>query len=112
MTVRPPVGTAAAGQATGGGQDSSRGVALWVQPRASRDAVIGEHAGRVAIRLQAPPVDGAANAALVCFLARRLDCPPGTVRLLRGQTGRRKLVAVDGMTAAELRSRLLALSGS
>jgi uncharacterized protein (TIGR00251 family) len=87
-------------------------VELWIQPRASREAVIGERDGRVAIRLQAPPVEGAANSALIRFLARSLGCPASAVRLLRGHRGRRKLVAVAGLSAAELRGRLLALSDS
>lgn len=87
-------------------------LALWIQPRAERDAVVGERNGMVAIRLQAPPVDGAANAALSRFLARRLGCCTTSVRLLRGERGRRKWVEVEGLTAAELKRRLLALSGS
>jgi uncharacterized protein len=87
-------------------------VALWIQPRAARDAVIGEREDMVAIRLQAPPVDGAANAALLRFLARRLGCSASAVTLLRGQRGRRKWVAVTGLSAAELKRRLLALSDS
>ena len=66
----------------------------------------------MAIRLQAPPVDGAANAALIRFLARSLGCPARSVQLLRGERGRRKLVAVEGMAADELRRRLLALRSS
>ena len=57
-------------------------------------------------------MDGAANAALVRFLARRLGCPASAVRLLRGERGRRKWVEVDGFLAAELRRRLLGLSDS
>ena len=87
------------------------GVPLWIQPRAACDAVVGEHDGMVAIRLQAPPVDGAANAALIRFLARGLGCARADVQLLRGQGGRRKWVAVRGMEAGELRRRLLALRG-
>ena len=85
---------------------------LWIQPRAGSDAVVGERQDMVAIRLQAPPVDGAANAALIRFLARRLCCPASAVHLLRGAKGRRKWVAVEGLTAAELRRRLLQLSDS
>lgn len=85
---------------------------LWIQPRASREAVIGEREDMVAICLQAPPVDGAANAALIRFLARRLGRPASAVRLVRGEKGRRKWVEVQGLTAAELRRRLLQLSDS
>jgi uncharacterized protein (TIGR00251 family) len=107
-----PRNAEAADKAENDGPDSTTALPLWIQPRASSDAVVGEREGMVAIRLQAPPVDGAANAALIRFLARSLGCPATAVRLLRGQRGRRKLVAVEGKTAAELRSRLLALSGS
>ena len=66
----------------------------------------------VAIRLQAPPVDGAANAALLRFLARALGCPTTSVQLLRGERSRCKWVAVEDIPAAEVKRRLLALSDS
>jgi uncharacterized protein (TIGR00251 family) len=87
--------------------EAARALALWIQPRASRDAVVGEREGRVVIRLQAPPVDGGANAALLRFLAHRLGCPTASVHLLRGERSRCKWVAVDGLNAEELRQRLL-----
>lgn len=99
-------------QQAGADGECGSALALWIQPRASADAVIGERDGMVAIRLQAPPVDGAANTALMRFLARRLGCPATAVRLLRGERGRRKWVAVEGLTAAELKCRLLGLSGA
>ncbi|MEI6029805.1 MAG: DUF167 domain-containing protein [Synechococcaceae cyanobacterium ELA739] len=83
-------------------------VALWIQPRASWDAVVGERDGAIAIRLQAPPVDGAANQALVRFIASRLGVPPRDVQLVRGLTGRRKWVSVAGLESALVRQRLLA----
>lgn len=94
------------------GADGSAALPLWIQPRAASDAVVGERQEMVAIRLQAPPVDGAANAALIRFLARRLGCPTAAVRLLHGERGRHKWVAVEGLTVAELRSRLLQRCGS
>ena len=93
-------------------EEGARALAVWIQPRASRDAVVGEREGMVAIRLQAPPVDGAANAALRRFLARRLGCPTTSVQLVRGERCRCKWVAVVGVPAAELKRRLLALSDS
>ena len=90
---------------TSGGLDvreSDGGVSLRVrvQPRASRDAIGGERNGALAVRLTAPPVEGAANAALSKLLARALGVPAGAVRVLRGQTGREKVVHVQGVTAA------------
>ena len=75
-------------------------LALLIQPRASRTRVVGEHDGRLKVQLAAPPVDGEANAALVAFLADALGVKKGAVALLRGDTGRRKTVRVDGVTAA------------
>jgi uncharacterized protein (TIGR00251 family) len=82
-------------------------LALWIQPRASRDAVVGERDGAIAIRLQAAPVDGAANAALVRFLAKRLGVPPGDVQLVRGLTDRRKWVTVTNLDPQVIRERLV-----
>ena len=93
-------------------EEDAKALAVWIQPRASNDAVVGEREGMVAIRLQAPPVDGAANAALLRFLARRLGCPTKSVRLLRGERSRCKWVAVEDIPAAEVKRRLLALSDS
>jgi uncharacterized protein YggU (UPF0235/DUF167 family) len=58
------------------------------------------------VRLTAPPAEGEANAALLRFLGRVLDVPASSVRLLRGASSRDKLVRIDGLTAAEVASRL------
>ncbi|MEY4297152.1 MAG: hypothetical protein RLZZ423_331 [Cyanobacteriota bacterium] len=83
-------------------------VALRVQPRASDDAVVGEHDGVIRVRLKAAPVDGQANAALRRFLARRLGVAPSAVELVRGATGREKWIRVDGLSAEAVRAALLA----
>lgn len=88
-------------------QGDPQSVALWIQPRASRDAVLGERDGAIAIHLRAPPVDGAANEALVRFVAARLGVPRRDVELVRGHSGRRKWVTVTGLAAAVVRQRLL-----
>lgn len=77
-----------------------------VVPRAARSRVVGPHDGRLKIQLAAPPVDGAANAALVDLLADDLAVPRGDVAIVRGHTGRKKTVRVAGLSAAELRRRL------
>ena len=85
--------------------------AVRATPRAARDAVAGfaETAdGRTAIslRLKAPPVDGAANKALVRFLAKRLGVAGSAVRIVSGETARYKVVEVSGVTAASASRRL------
>jgi uncharacterized protein YggU (UPF0235/DUF167 family) len=58
------------------------------------------------VRLAAPPVEGEANAALARFLGRVLDVPPSSVTILRGASGREKLLRLAGLTAAAVKSRL------
>jgi uncharacterized protein YggU (UPF0235/DUF167 family) len=62
--------------------------------------------GQLKARLAAPPVDGAANEALVTLLADRLHIPKRAIHIIRGATSRRKTVEIDNLTAEELRSRL------
>ena len=77
-----------------------------LQPRARRTEVVGERAGAVVIRVTAPPVDGRANAALCALVAERAGVPRSRVAVVRGTTGREKLVRVDGLSPAALRAAL------
>lgn len=74
-------------------------IEVLVQPRASRTRAIGEHDGRLKIQVAAPPVEGAANEALVAFLAERLRFPKGSIAIVAGETGRRKSVELAGADA-------------
>jgi uncharacterized protein (TIGR00251 family) len=85
--------------------DAAR-IIVYVQPRASKTAVAGMHDGCVKIRLAAPPVDGAANAALVEFVAGQLGIAKSRVRITAGLASRRKTVEVDGVTAEQLAGAL------
>ena len=67
---------------------------LSVMPNAKRTEVDGLHEGALRVRLAAPPIDGRANAALVAWLAKSLGVPKRDVQVLRGQSSRRKQVAV------------------
>jgi uncharacterized protein (TIGR00251 family) len=66
-----------------------------VTPNAPRTAADGLHDGQLRVRLHAPPVDGKANEALVAWLAQELGLPRRGVSLLRGDTSRRKVLAVN-----------------
>lgn len=73
-----------------------------LQPRASRDEVAGVLDGALRVRLHAPPVDGAANDALVAFLAERLSVPRRGVRIVTGATSRMKTIEIEGVTSADV----------
>jgi len=67
-----------------------------VQPRASRSEFAGAFGERLRVRLQAPPIDGRANAALVEFLAAAFDVPRAQVSIERGLAGRDKRIRIRG----------------
>ena len=70
-----------------------------VQPRASRSELAGLHGERLRIRLQAPPVDGKANAALVEFVADLFGIPRARVTIEHGLSGRDKRLRLRGAPA-------------
>src|SRR5512140_2858321 len=77
-------------------------LAIKLQPRASSNE-IGEALGdELRVKVTAPPVDAAANEALVRLLADKLDCPRNRVELLRGHTSRHKMVKVYGVSAEDV----------
>lgn len=70
-----------------------------VAPRASRQGVLGAHDGALKIALTAPPVDRAANEALIAYIAKVLGVPRCEVRIVSGASSRRKRVEVLGVEA-------------
>lgn len=81
-------------------------LAIKLQPRASRNEIGQPQGPELRIRVTAPPVDAAANEALLRLLANALDCPRGRVELLRGHTTRHKVVKIYGATPAAILARL------
>lgn len=82
--------------------------AIRVQPRASRNAVVGEFGDALKIALTAPPVEGKANEACIEFLAKLLGVSRSSVTIASGETGRNKIVRIAGLSAAEVQRRLQA----
>ena len=70
---------------------------LHVQPGAKHTAAVGEHGGRLKLKIAAPPVDNKANAHLLAWLAAQLGVPKSAIRLIRGETARQKTVEVSGV---------------
>jgi len=81
-----------------------------VVPRARRSTVAGRHGDAIKIKLAAPPVDGAANAELIRFVAARLGVPRSAVTILNGAAARRKTLAVRGVTAGAVARALLRMT--
>ena len=81
-------------------------LAIIVAPRSGKTGLDRLESGAVRVRVAAPPVDGAANTALLRYLAGILDRPRTSLRLLSGETGRRKRVLLTGLTPAEAAARL------
>jgi len=77
-----------------------------VIPRSPRTTIDGVRDGRLLVRVSAPPVDDSANDAVVEVLARLLDVPKRSIRIVSGPTARNKTVEVAGMTGAAVLARL------
>ncbi len=88
--------------------ESEQGIILAVKvvPRAKRDEIVGVEGDALKVRLNAPPVEGRANEALVKFLAEVLGVRRADIEILRGETGRHKLVRVRAISGERARALL------
>ncbi|MGZ3768829.1 MAG: DUF167 domain-containing protein [Bdellovibrio sp.] len=78
---------------------------LFIQPKSSKNEIIGPHNGEIKIKITSPPIDGRANEGLIEFLSDHFDVPKRNVVLVKGDTGRHKtvdLLGVDESKAKEL----------
>ena len=84
-------------------------VHLLVQPGARKSEIVGEHDGRLKIKVKAPPVDGKANEAVEEFIAEIFGVAKKSVSLVRGQTSKSKVVEILGIDSIAAKNILLAL---
>ncbi len=84
-------------------RDTGSGVeiALHVQPRARRNEIAGLHGGTLKLRLCAPPVDGAANRAVIEFFASRLHLPNSRLQILSGMKSRDKILRIESISLSD-----------
>lgn len=82
-------------------------ISVKIQPRASKNEIVGFHGDALKIRLTAPPIEGAANALLITFLSDKLDLPKQNFELVQGLTSRNKLIRVIGATKELIIEKLL-----
>ncbi len=81
-------------------------LAIKLQPRAAKNEIGPPHGPELRIKVTAPPVDAAANEALLRLLADTFDCPRGKVELIRGPTSRHKVVKFYGLKASDVLTKL------
>lgn len=79
---------------------------LFIQPKSSKNEVVGLHNGLLKIKLTAPPVDGKANEGLIKFLSDYFDIPKRDIVLVRGETGRTKTVELSGISEQLVKEKL------
>jgi uncharacterized protein (TIGR00251 family) len=81
-------------------------LSLKIVPRASRNEIVGISGNELRLRVTAPPVDSAANGAVLDFLAEHLGIPRRNLQLVRCATNPHKVVSISGMALAEISRRL------
>ena len=81
-------------------------VSIRVIPRSPKSAITGKRGDALLVRLKAPPVDDAANEALIDFLSQTFKRPRRAITLLAGEKSRDKRVNIEGLTDGEFTDRL------
>ena len=89
-------------------RETPEGIILFVHavPKASRTMICGEHAGRLKIKVQAPPVEGAANKGLKKFLLEKFQLPKKSIELVSGLRSRQKTFLLRGISCSDVLSSI------
>lgn len=90
-----------------GRMESGVRITVLVKPRSSREAIEGWKEGALVVRLTSPPVEGAANRALVKLLAKKLSVARSSVRIVTGERSRTKIVEVEDLSLDEIKRGLV-----
>jgi uncharacterized protein (TIGR00251 family) len=94
------------------GQPDGTMLSVKLQPRASANEIGSPAGAELKIKVTAPPVDAAANAALIELLADKLDCARNQIELVRGHKSRHKVVKLHGFAPEEVLHRIFPASSS
>ncbi len=81
---------------------------LFIQPKSSKNQIVGPHNGMLKIKITAPPVDGEANAELIEYLSKFFKVPKRNITLVKGDTGRQKTVDVEGISLSDAQALVTA----
>lgn len=85
-------------------------IKIYLQPKASKNEIVGSYRDGIKVRVTAPPVGGKANEALLRFLATSLDLSPSQVEILKGHHSREKVLRLSGIDLSLVTQRLQAFS--
>lgn len=81
-------------------------IRIHLQPRASKNEIIGIHGDSLKVRLTSPPVEGAANSHVIEFFAKRLGVQRSKITILSGEKSRHKTLKIEGLTKSEAASSI------
>jgi uncharacterized protein (TIGR00251 family) len=79
---------------------------LFIQPKSSKNEIVGPHNGMLKIKITAPPVDGEANQALIEFLSKYLKIAKREITIVKGETGRQKTLDIAGLDLQSAKEKL------
>jgi uncharacterized protein (TIGR00251 family) len=77
-----------------------------VTPKSSRSAISLDEGDLIRVKLNSPPVEGRANAECVRLFSRALDLPKSAIEIIKGEKGRRKRIAIGGLSRGEVLERI------
>ena len=80
---------------------------VYLQPKASKNEIVGSYRDGIKVKITAPPVEGKANEALIRFLAKELGVSPSCIEITRGQHFREKTLKISGNVDQELLKKIL-----
>ena len=85
-------------------QETDNGIILPVriQPRASKDEIVGEYKGALKIKLTSPPVEGEANRRCIEFLSKRFKIAKSNLEIIKGEKSKDKLIKIIGLKRADV----------
>jgi uncharacterized protein (TIGR00251 family) len=79
---------------------------VYLQPKSSKNEIVGAYRDGIKVKVTAPPVEGKANEAVIRFLAKELNVSPSCIEILKGHHSREKILRISGMVDQELMKKL------
>jgi len=79
---------------------------VYLQPKSSKNEIIGPYRDGIRVKVTAPPVEGKANEALIRFLSKKLGVSPSSIEILKGNHSREKTLRVSGISDQEWVAKL------